>query len=312
MRNSEMRRFALKVLTFGGLMGLLYLGLGLWMYHVEKIWYYGGLNLAPGDTLIGIGDSRSVQNLNPAMISGLKNMSLTGSQVAVWEKRLRDIVEANRIDGVSRSFIVEAIPEMQVEGKPHVRDWERDRAFLWLLDERLRKSVEFDNLLLEFFRTEFPSRFCVWLNTVIRGSKLRSGFCGGFSAPAARGGYTRKEREQEHSKWILGLGDKWSCKNRLQKFEQMLPTIQSVGGRMIVVTFPIYGVDSTNEHFAAFQREVSDWCRQRDIPYLDFSGLRLGDEYWLDAVHLNRRGAEIIWRECAKKLASSEGLRGFE
>lgn len=299
MRNSEMQRFTLKVLAFGVLMGLICLGLGLWMYHVEAIWYYDGLNLAPEDTLIGIGDSRSVQNLNPAMIPGLKNMSLTGSQVAVWEKRLRDIVAANRSDGVSRAFIVEAIPGGANQGSPRVQDWERDRAFLWLTDERLRESVEFDNLLFEFFRTEFPSRFFVWAKTAIRGSKFRSGFCGGFAAPAAQGGYTRKEREQQHAKWVSELGDEWSCKSGLQKFEQMLPTIQSVGGRMIVVTFPIYGVDSTNEHFAAFQREVSDWCRQRDIPYLDFSGLRLGDEYWLDAVHLNRRGAEIIWRECA-------------
>lgn len=292
-----MRRFWVKLILFALLLGIICTALGVLMYFVEKKAYLDCLKLGPNDRLVAMGDSRSVQNLNPEYVSGLKNLSLLGAQIAVWETRMRDLVEVNKGDGVKRSFVLEISPlQFEVSRARHVKDYERDRAVLWLMHPELEKDARFDSLLRHFMRSEFPASFLAWVVSVVRRHPFVSILKGGFSAPEEKSGLTVQELRTGIRKTDERLAD--FCLS--QGDERWLERLQSVAlakdWDLVLVTFPICGQQSS-AMMRRFVEDVSSWCRKHNIRYIDFSALCSDESLWLDSVHLNRTGAQEIWDE---------------
>lgn len=294
--NSDMGRFWVKLVLFALLLGVVCTGLGTLMYFVEKEAYLDCLRLGPNDRLVAMGDSRSVQNLNPDYLPKLKNLSLLGAQIAVWEMRMRDLIEVNKGDGVERSFILEVSPlQFEVSRARHVKDWERDRAFFWLMHPELDKDAQFDSVLKHFMRSEFPASFWAWVMSVVKYRSFTSVCKGGFAAPSEKTGLTVEELLKKVTETDRRLASFRLSQDDIRWLERLRLVASAQNWNLILVTFPICGQSPTNGPMKSFVFDVSAWCRKRGVSYVDFSMFCRDEALWLDSVHLNRTGAQEIW-----------------
>lgn len=294
IRSSDMKNFLIKLALFASVIGILLALMGWIMFDVEKRCYYDTLELGPGDAYVAIGDSRSEQSLDPQVVKGLKNISLAGSQIAVWEARLRDLMMLNS-DDIKRTVIIEASPlQFEVSREHCARKYEYDRAILWLLHPELRQSVQFENLYLWYVKREFPVRALQLITAKARRMVFRSMLWGRFSRPAEQSGYTNDEITKRSSACWLRLRDFMLTEADRQSLDPIVELCKKKGWNLIIVTFPICDFDPASDMMRRFRNDIAGYCRTNGARYLDLTNLCCERKYWLDSVHVNCLGSKII------------------
>ena len=295
-RSSDMKRFILKLVLFVLIVGLFCFALGTFMYRVEKTAYLEQIHLKPEQTIVVFGDSRSAQNVNPKLITGCINLSRPGLGIALWEKRLDDIINENVNDGVNRRVLLEIHPKLiqKTYNIPKIEDYQRVWAFWWIMHPEMFKEIKFDNFLLSYMSAEFPAQFLYYIVSRIRDRKYRSAFAGGFEMPSKKGELSKSEMSllaQEHVKeYNIEQYD-------LSRFERMVEALQKAGWEPIIVTYPVFAFNSESEYAETFRKVVKDFTSRHNVNWINMGSEYQSFDNWCDTSHLNFSGAEKLWHK---------------
>lgn len=266
------------------------------MFRVEKKAYLEQIHLKPEQTIIVFGDSRSAQNVNPELITGCVNLSRPGLGIALWEKRLDDIINENVNDGVKRRVLLEIHPKLiqKQYNIPEVEDYQRAWAFWWFMHPEMFKEVQFNKFLLSYMQAEFPAHFLYYLVSRIRSRKYRSAFAGGFELPSKKGVFNEAElsllaKEQIDEQKIEQYD--------LSRFEHMIKALQKVNWEPIIVTYPVFTFNSESEYAKSFMKVVGDFTTSHKINWINLASEYQSFDNWCDTSHLNFSGAEKLWHK---------------
>lgn len=293
-RNSDMKRFIAIFVLYVLFVFSLLAAMGSFMYGVEKRAYYNTLKLTPEDRYIAICDSRSEQSLDLGIIKGLKNISLSGSQIAVWVARLKDLVELNR-DNVTRTVIIEVNPLQIYNARAHLaKAYEYDRAILWMLHPELCEDAKLENLYFRYIKNEFPIRLLQLVAASVRKRSFRSTLEGSFRKPPAKSGYSESEIQEMAVRLWSGFKDFEMEADDMFLLDCTQDLCKMKGWRLVVMTLPIFGFDPAANAMRNFRRDIYDWCQMHNIRYFDLTGLCGNINYWIDGVHVNCLGARTI------------------
>ena len=272
------------------------------MYWLEKTTYERGLKLGENDKYIVVGDSRSVHNINPAFVKGLKNRSSGGNPWCVWFARMKDFMRANQ-DGVKRVFIVEVYPRLlAVERRRELRDCDYDKAIFWVFHPELHERVPFKNVYLKFFQNEFPSHALLAARNFTMGKPFPGFYNGGFKAPAQDGGYSHSEllaQSDEQEAFLEGFR---LSVEEAEYLEEIVNTVRQSGWDIVFVTYPTFPDPRAKERKIAFRNDMQSLCERLHVNYINLSEYGQDESLWLDIVHERRSGVEVLWRAFAENF----------
>ena len=295
IKSSDMKSFIIKLAAFGGMLFLLMTTLCVVMYSAEKKAYLSGLSLAADDKFVVIGDSRSAQNLDPAIIPHLKNKSLSGSQIEEWKVILKDLIEINKADGIKRKVIVEAGHLSMARARQKaIANHEHRFAVLWFIHPELRQRIHFDSLIQRYVRSEFPAPFMAWLVAVVKKRAYTGNVACGFERPSETTGFSSARLAilaQERRKTDEGFKLK---KEDLAHLEEIKSICDDAGWELVVVTFPVLGWSGNDKMIVDFTKRCAEWCGGKKIEYIDMTAMCEDKDLWVDSVHLKMPGAKMV------------------
>ena len=297
-----MKRFVISLFAFAVLSAFVLVLLGLLMFHLEKTAYYRGLRLKPTDKYVVVGDSRSMQNINPELTRGLSNRALGGSPWCVWFARMKDFMRLND-DGTKRIFVVEVYPRVLADARLHtLRKCDYAKALLWILHNDLHEKIKFNNLHLKWFQNEFPARAVLALRSLLSRSPYPGFLDGGFGRPGQRGGYSLDElRRQSEEQEALLAGFRLSDEER-DELRLMVGAVRGFGWDIVFTTFPSFPDHRARERDARFKVDMQELCEEMNVKYINLSFLGQDEQLWLDCIHERLSGSEDVWRAFAKEF----------
>ena len=306
-----MRRFLKRFFLFAAFPAVVAVVWTTFVVVMDRRSYVRALPLAEGETVVVCGDSHTKDALDPARIPGLRNFSTAATTCDQDAMRLADVLAAN--PGKVRRVLLDVSPiKIGSDLSRPVSELHAARVHALIHVYHFRDNRRpFGSVLALWRDVIFTRKFNEFRKSILRGKRWRSSMVGGFAPDRHRGFLEKKTAAlalkdvAEKAARVNGHPPATPGLPLFGILEEQVERVRAAGAEPVITTMPMSpplreAIDPARR--AAFTREVQALARRLGVTYLDYLELDLPLEYWHDANHLNRAGAEVFSERFARDL----------